>query len=94
MNKTIKKKLTFLALLLMSFCFINPGYPNQHDSSNYSIEKHIKHVNAGDSGVKGGYFSPCDLRIVEDAALFGEKGYINKLGETRYSDTSSGIDVI
>ena len=76
MNKTIQKKQTIPALLLLSFCFIRPEVPIHDDSSNYNIEKHIKHVNAGGFGVKGGYTPPYDLRFMEDASFFWEESFI------------------
>ena len=94
MNKTIQSKLTIQTLSLLPVCFGRSGRIIHDNHISYNIEKCIKTVNAGGFGVKGGDTPPCDLRFMEDAALFGEESFIYKLGEARYSDTSPGIDVI
>lgn len=94
MNKTIQNKLTIQTLSLLPVCFGRSGSLVHDNYISYNIEKCIKPVNAGGFGVKGGYAPPCDLRFMEDAALFGEESFIYKLGEARYSDTSPGIGAI
>jgi len=94
MNKTSQKKLVIQTLSLLPVCFGRSGSLIRDNCISYNIENCNKPVNAGGFGVKGGYTPPCDLRFMEDAALFGEESFIYKLGEARYSDTSPGIDVI
>ena len=91
-NKTIKIKP--VDLFLFPFCLIYTVNLIHEYKISHNFEKYIKHVNTGGLDVKGDYLTPYETRFTENAALFGDKSFISKLGEARYSDTSPGIDVI
>ena len=71
MNKTIKKEMTIMAPLLLSFCFVHPGTLIYEDSISYNIEKNMKHVNAGGFDVMDVQGTSYYLRFTDGITLLG-----------------------